>query len=178
MWFQAKEVPPRDDCFQWALSITACLWLNDLHAFARFFWKLVIQISLSSWSLKKKATKIAYTHTYTHTHTHTHTHTYTHTHTHPHTCLFSLWPIVLCFLQRFLYSTSSVIPQGTSLPIPFLGILFPGYTNNITLSTPKCLWLTTLFLKNAFLELEPILSTTYLTSPNWMPKSSSLQHFQ
>ena len=154
------------------------LWLNDLHTFARFFWKLVIQISLSSWSLKKKKQQKLHTHTHIYTHTHAYTHIHTHTHTHPHTCLFSLWPIVLCFLQRFLYSTSSVIPQGSSLPIPFLGILFPGYTNNITLSTPKCLWLTTLFLKNAFLELEPILSTTYLTSPNWMPKSSSLQHFQ
>lgn len=159
MWFQAKEVPPRDDCFQWALSIKACLRLDSLHTFARFFWKLVIQISLSSWRLKKKkVTKIACTRTHTHTHT-------------PPSCM-PVSSLAICsqFPSQVLYSISSVIPQGTSLPIPFLGILFPGYTNNITWSTPKCLWLTTLFLKNVFLELQPILPTTYLTSPNWMPQ--------
>ena len=106
---------------------------------------------------KKKVTRIACTHT----HTHTHTPSY-----------MPVFSLAICsqFPSQVLYSNSSVIPQGTSLPIPFLGILFPGYTKNILWSTPKCLWLTTLFLKNVFLELEPMLPTTYMTSPNWMPQ--------
>lgn len=104
-----------------------------------------------------------------HTHAYTYTHPHTHTHTPSHMPVFSL-AICSQFPSQVLYSNSSVIPQGTSLPIPFLGILFPGYTKNIMWSTPKCLWLTTLFLKNVFLELEPMLPTTYLTSPDWMPQ--------